>query len=71
MKAHYQCPRCKGTQFQIVVECLADVQFLPDGDHNMLDGPYGDTEWDDESNVICQKNHNEGCGWSGQLKELV
>lgn len=64
--AKYACPQCHGRSFTVVIRQLADVDFDADGEHEVLDGPYGDLEWDDDSIVNCR---NDGCGWSGTLKE--
>lgn len=63
-----KCPECGGRKFQLAVTQWVDMRFRKDGDHDIDDGPNGDMDWDDDSHVICR---NDGCGWSGQLKELV
>lgn len=66
----YRCPQCGKSDFQVVVQQLADVSFDEDENHEITDGPYGDIEFDDESSAICSSNLG-GCGWAGTLKELV
>lgn len=68
--AKTHCPQCGKQHFQIVTRQSTDIKFEDDGDHELIDGPYGDVDWDDDSFVICP-SHLDGCGWSGQLKELV
>lgn len=63
-----KCPACGGRRFQLVVRQMVDMEFRDDGDHDIVDGPYGDIDWDDDSFAICR---HDGCGWSGQLKELT
>lgn len=61
------CSECGGKTFTIVVEQLITVKFFDneDEDHEVTDGPRGDMEWTDESDLIC-----EDCGHCASLKEM-
>lgn len=59
-----RCPQCSGTRFSVCVSTLATVNYDDDGEHYVTD-THGDIEFDENSQAVC------GCGWSGQLKELV
>lgn len=61
-KPEYVCPECGGSEFELVVTQLVNVEFLADNDHNITDGPRGDTEWGDDTHAVCC-----GCHWSGTL----
>lgn len=61
-KPQYRCPNCKGTTFQLCIRQQLDVKFLANDDHEIIDGPKGDLEWDDDSFTIC-----DDCGKSGSL----
>jgi Zn finger protein HypA/HybF involved in hydrogenase expression len=57
-KYQYACPKCGGHTFQLVVPMLVDVEFTPGEDHSIYDGPYGDTEFSDATQAICNDCHH-------------
>lgn len=55
------CPHCeKGDQLRIAATVWADL--LPNG----TDSSDSDTEWGDDSPVVCR-----GCSWAGRVENLV
>lgn len=67
-----KCPKCGNQHLKVAVRRLADVQFDEDGGHEVLD-TYGDTEFDDDSVVVCAltSEGESGCGHVGTLKEFT
>ena len=63
-KPEYTCPNCGGHEFKLTVTQLVEVEFQPDDEHEITDGPRGDTEWGADTNAICC---DMVCGWSDQL----
>lgn len=46
------CPVCGGSRFKVAVYQDVVVEFYDD-DHEVVDGPMGDMEWDDDSYALC------------------
>lgn len=61
-----KCPKCGGHGFFVTVRQTAVVSFDEGGDHEVIDGPYGDMEFDEDSYAICR---SRSCDWGGTLRE--
>ena len=66
-KHQYTCPKCGSHYFQLVITQLIDVDFEADGEHEVVEGPFGDMEWTDKTEAICL----EHCGWAGPLAKAA
>lgn len=67
-KPEYTCPSCGNHDFELAVTQYIKVRFLPpdEDDHEVIDGPYGDMEWDDSDYARCIC-----CYWRGHLSEAA
>lgn len=65
----YTCPGCQAHFFQLTITQLVEVEFQGDGEHTSHSSyqPHGDMEWGDDTDAVCEN----GCGWSGKLKEAL
>jgi DNA-directed RNA polymerase subunit RPC12/RpoP len=61
----YTCPACGGHTFKLDVLQSVIVEFLPDDDHDVQDGPSGDMEWDNDSYAECND-----CAHRGKLGNM-
>jgi hypothetical protein len=58
------CPNCGGHQFHLDVMQRIQVVF-DDDDHEVVDGPEGDMEWDDDTLARCVS-----CSHQGKLSDM-
>lgn len=63
------CPKCGGHTFSFNVVQGVAVRFWAEGedeiDHEVVDGPYGDMEWDDDVSAACTD-----CGYAAPLNKM-
>ena len=64
------CPECGGHRFRLYVEQRIFVEFT-EGEHEVYDGPEGDMEWDDTTEVHCEGDDGAGpCEHYGLLGSM-
>lgn len=68
MSRVHTCPECGGHNFRMYVMQRIHVDFSNDDEPEVTEGPCGDMEWDDTTEVHCDA---QDCGHYGPLGEMV